>query len=296
MIDFSRRVILGGLAGLSLFVRAGAEEKPPSWLALGAPFRVADSGTVINGDTEKKLPIYDEVIPVVYQFADRAEVQRGLLAVVAHPRWFSGVGPAKPAKDIPLVDQGASLSFGITPLPEGYLQFNLELDAKERDVIFQSEHRRNDITPFLFAYSGDSVAAHAAPYRGGISGGVQSLSVLVKKGERGSWSFKVDTKSVLALFAERKVSELSVVAAFSELRQEYGLGETSHVIEGTGVTSAFIEGIGEVPVISDGRTPTFYGEDGKETEWKHRPILIGSKPLVLGYADGKWSVKEVAGK
>jgi hypothetical protein len=224
MIDFPRMAISVCLAGLCLFARASAEEELPSWFALGAPFRVADSGTVINGDTEKKLPIYDEVIPEVYQFADRDKVQKGQLAVVTNPRWFTAVGPAKLPKDLPLVDQGASLSLGIVPLPEGHFQFDLALEAKERDVFFQTEHRRNDITPFLFAYAGDGAEIHAEPCRGGISGGVQSMQVLVKKSERGSWSFKVDPKNVLASLAEKKVAELSVVAAFSELRQEYGRG------------------------------------------------------------------------
>lgn len=276
------------LAGLSLSALARADEKPPNWFALGAPFRVADSGTVINGDTEKKLPIYDEVIPEVYHLAHRDKVQKGLLSVVTNPRWFTGVGPAKSPKDLPLVDQGASLSFGIMPLPEGHFQFDLTLEAKERDVFFQTEHRRNDITPFLFAYAGDGAEIHAEPYRGGISGGVQSMEVLVKKGERGSWSFKVDPKNVLATLAEKRVAELSVVVAFSELRQEYGIGRAGVVIEG----------VGDVPVISDdwGRAPMSYGPEGEEIKWEHRPILICSKPVSLHYADGKWSVTDQGGK
>lgn len=287
MTVLPRRAILACLASASLLAQAGAEEESPNWFALGAPFRVADSGTVINGDTEKKLPIYDKVIPEVYQFADRDKVQKSLLSVVAHPRWFTRVGPAKLSKDMPLVDQGASLSFGILPLPEGRLQFDLALEAKERDVFFQAEHRRNDITPFLFSYTGDGVAMDAEPDRGAIMGGVRSVHVLLKKGERSSWSFKVDPKNVLASFKGKDIAELSVVAAFSELRQEYG----------TGGAGGIIEGVGDVPEIDDDwDAPKSYGPEGEEIKWEHRPILIRSEPVVLSYVEGKWSVKGQGGK
>lgn len=277
MSGFSRQIIIRCLACICLLSRTGAEEKRPHWFALGAPFRLANSGTIVNGDTEKKLPLYDEVIPEVYQFAQRDEVQKSLLSVVAHPRWFTHVGPAKLPKDIPLVDQGASLSFGVLPLPEGRLQFDLSLEAKERDVFFQTEHRRNDITPFLFSYTGDGVAMDVKPNGGGgvIMGGVRIVHILLKKGERSSWSFKVDPKNVLASSGGEDVAELSVVAAFSELRQEGGNGELGELID---------------------EPPLSYGPDGEEIKWEHRPILIRSEPVVLSYAEGKWSVKGRGGK
>ena len=279
MVD--RRWMFGVLASCFLLGRGIAGEGP-TWLSLGAPFRQANSGTIVNGDAEKKLPIYDKLIPEVYQFAHRGELHRGILGIVARPRWFTGVGEAKLPKDIPLLDQGTSLSFSIQPLSKGLLQFDLAIGSKERDLYFQIEHRRNDITPFLFSFAADGVAVEAPPESGSIFGGVTLMHVLWKKNETGSLSLKVDPKNILALIGDRKFSELSIVAAFCERRQE----------NGTGSTVGWIEGLDHMPVLAGTIPPISVDESGTETPFPHRPVLIRSHAVKLGYYDGKWSLKK----
>ncbi|WP_367872699.1 hypothetical protein [Luteolibacter sp. Populi] len=275
-------LICGWIACFTLSTRASGEDIPPTWFPLGAPFRVANSGTIVNGDKEKKLPLYDQAIPEVYQFAERDKVQKGLLAVVPNPRWYTGVGKARPAADIPSTAQGTSLSFGIVPLPEGRLRFDLAIEAEDRDVSCQIEHRRNDITPFLFQFAADGVPLTAEDRGGATFGGVKSIFVLVKKGERGSWSFTVDPRNLLALAAGKKFTGLSVVAAFSELRQENGFGPSVGERQ-TG--TEFIEDIGEVPVI-----------EAVDENFEPKLILIRSKPVILRHDAGKWSVQAEAAK
>jgi hypothetical protein len=294
MTFVSGRGLVGPVVAVLLLGRLAAEQGP-TWLALGAPFRVADSGTILNGDTEKKLPLYDRLIPEVYQFADRDELHKGVLEFVPHPRWFVGVVPVKGSGVLPLADQGASLSFWISPLAEGHLKFELAIEAKERDLFFQVEHRRNDITPFLFAFSADGVAVDAKLASGGVNGGVTLMNLLAKKGERTSFSFTVDPKNVLALIGERKFTELSVVAAFCERRQEFTSGGIGMKIDdGGGVT--FVEGEDKAVDIREGEIPPIIGEDGEEMAFEHRPVLIRSEPVALGFSEGKWSVKNEQGR
>jgi hypothetical protein len=151
-----------------------------------------------------------------------------------------------------------------------------------RDLYFQIEHRRNDITPFLFSFAADGVAVEAPPESGSIFGGVTLMHVLWKKNETGSLSLKVDPKNILALIGDRKFSELSIVAAFCERRQE----------DGTGSTVGWIEGLDHMPVLAGTIPPISVDESGTETPFPHRPVLIRSHAVKLGYYDGKWSLKK----
>jgi hypothetical protein len=289
MTSVSGRRLVGVAVGVMLLGRLAAEQGP-TWLALGVAFREADPGTVVNGDAEKKLPLYDELSPTVYQFRDRDALHKGVLGFVPHPRWFAAVGPAKGSGDLPLTDQGASLSFGIAPLTDGDLRFDLTVEAKERDVYFQIEHRRNDMTPFLFAFTADGEAVDAKPASGGVNGGLSLMDLLAKKGERTGFSLTVDPGNVLALVGERKVTELSVVAAFCERRQEFGTHGTGGPIGGKNKTTV-IDGVGEVPVITEDSAPPIAGDEGEVIPFEHRPILIRSKPVRLVLSEGKWVVK-----
>jgi hypothetical protein len=281
--------LVGALVALLAIGRLAAEQGP-AWLALGVPYRYADPGTVVNGDTEKKLPLYDRLVPEVYQFADRHKVQEGVLRFVPHPRWFTGVGPVKGSGDLPRVDQGTSLSFGITPSENGQLKFDLGIEGKEREVFFQVEHRRNDITPFLFAFTADGRTVDAKLPSGGVNGGVTLMNVLMGKGERKDFSFTVDPKDVLTLIGERKVTELSVVAAFCERRQEFTTGGIRMIV-GKDSGISFVEGEDEAADFRKGEVPPIIREDGEEMAFGYRPILIRSKPVRLVFAEGKWSVK-----
>src|SRR5690606_28638291 len=101
--------------------------------------------------------------------------QKGVLGFVPRPRWFDAAGECKLPAGIPLVDQGSSLSFVVVPVADGLLQFDLAIESRDRDTYFQIEHRRNDITPFLFSISSDGAAVEAKPQSGAVSGGVSLM-------------------------------------------------------------------------------------------------------------------------
>lgn len=232
------------------------------WFPLGAAFRICSPGTILNGDAEKTLPAYDRIVPEVYHSNLRHEVQKTTLSVVSDPRWFKGSSPSQSLPALASSDQGASLGFEIHPATNGLLRFVLTLEAQDRNVWREVEHRWTNITPFLFSFFADGKAVRPkGPDSLGKFGGVNSMIMLVEKGKARTWKLTVDSKTILALLSSTGVEELTVVAAFSEYQQTYPGG--------------------------------MFGEDGKPAfsdGFTGPPIVIRSNPVTVTYDGRIWKL------
>ena len=235
----------------------------PTWFPLGASFRVCRPGTILGGDTDKIGPTYDDIIAEVHHKGHRLEVQKTTLSVVPDPRWFKGSQLPKTVHAVPLSDQGALLTFQIQPTTNGLLRFVLTLEAKERDVWREVEHRWTNVTPFLFAFFADGKAVRPKePDSWSKIGGINSMIKLVDKGKTHIWNLTVDPKTILALLPNTKFDELSIVAAFSESQHQ-------------------------LPGMSDiERNLKFYSKlEGPQ-------VVIRSNPVKMTFDGKTWSVKQ----
>lgn len=135
--------------------------------------------------------------------------------------------PPKRLEDLPVVDQGASLSLNVAPADSpNRLRFSLTLKAAERTVWREAEQDGSTNTvPLLFAFYADGKAiAHRATISGLPSG--HWSHELVTKGGKKTWSLLVDAKSMETILENRQPSELAIVAVFSERQhQPYREGE-----------------------------------------------------------------------
>jgi hypothetical protein len=232
------------------------------WFPLGAAFRICRPGTILNGDTEKTLPAYDEPIAEVHHSNHRHEVQKTTLSVVLDPRWFKGSSPPASLQALASSDQGASLRFAIQPTTNGLLRFVLSLEARKRDVWREVEHRWTNITPFLFSFFADGKAVRPKePDSWGKFGGVNSMTKLVDKDKALAWHLTVDPKTILSLLQGAELERLTVVAAFSEYQQTYPGG----ILDDDGK-----------PAFSDGFTGP--------------PIVIKSNPVTMTYDGKTWRI------
>ncbi|MCB1134006.1 MAG: hypothetical protein KDN05_23000, partial [Verrucomicrobiae bacterium] len=206
--------------GLSICAAADPQGGP-MWYAVGAKFRDANPGTTVNGDAGKTNPVYDQIVPEVYHAADRGAIQKAVLSVVPSPRWFVGSALPDSLDRISESEQGMTLQLRIRPQEDGRLVFVITVSAEQRDALTQIEHRRTDITPFLFAFFVDGLPVRrCSRSEGVILGGSRNEVMLVEKGGSVTWDLAVDPESILRLVGKRKFDRLSIVAAFSEHRQD----------------------------------------------------------------------------
>jgi len=250
------------VVALALGASAGEPEGKPMWFSLGAPFRICSPGTILNGDTEKTLPAYDRIVPEVYHSHHRLEVQKTTLSVVPEPRWFKGSSLPESLQTLPSSDQGASLGFEIHPTTNGLLRFVLTLEAKERNVWREVEHRWTNITPLLFSFFADGKAVRPkGPDSWGKFGGVNSMTKLVDKGKTHAWELTVDPKTILPLLQDTEFELLTIVAAFSEYQQTY-----------------------------PGGIPNDEGKPGFSDGFTGPPIVIKSNPITVAYDGKTWRI------
>ncbi len=132
-------------------------------------------------------------------------------------------------EDLPLSDQGASLSLEIMPgKSRRTLHFVLELKAGERPLWREVEHRHTNILPFLFAIYSDEKAVVVKepqdPFWAVHEGGIKAITPLVAAGGTKRWDLTVDAKSLNKIVQERSFRNIAVVAVFSE-RQHQGGGQ-----------------------------------------------------------------------
>jgi hypothetical protein len=192
------------------------------WFPLGAPFRVCDPDTILGGDVEKKSPAYDGIVAEVYQEGRVVQVQSQSLSLVAEPRWFRTAQLPKTLGDVPLSDQGGSLSLDFAMTTNGLFRFILKVHCTDRGLWREVEHRWTNLIPFLFTFYADGVPVRAPmPKEWGRFGGVNGMTILAAKGAFYESDLTVDPKTILALVPGARVSELSVVAAFGESQHEF---------------------------------------------------------------------------
>lgn len=204
----------------------------------------------------------------VYHSEDRFEAEGTLLAFKPQPRWFIGLvrqrgpleenaakeqtgsgkpkegvhpptnhdnvtqgpplSPPKRLDDLPVTDQGASLSFSVSSAGSpDRLRFSLTLKAAERTVWREVEHRWTNTLPLLFAFYADGKAVKHTLTEFLKWGGSKQSEKVVEKGREKTWSLLVDAKSLEAILENRHPSELEIVAVFSE-RQHQGYFERQH--------------------------------------------------------------------
>ncbi len=250
------------VVALALGASAGDPDGNPMWFPLGAAFRICSPGTIIGGDAEKTLPAYDRIVSEVYHSHDRLEVQKTTLSAVPEPRWFKGSSPPESLQALASSDQGASLRLEIQTTTNGLLCFALTLEAQERNLWREVEHRWTNITPFLFCFFADGKAVRPkGPDSWEKFGGANSMTKLVDKGRAHAWQLNVDPKTILSLLEGAEFHELTVVAAFSEYQQIYPGG--------------MFDDKGK-PALSDGFTAP--------------PIVIKSNPVKVTYDGKTWRI------
>jgi hypothetical protein len=197
----------------------------------------------------------------VYHSQDRFEAEKGPLAFKPQPRWFVGLvrkpgsleekivskttgqaehaspgqlsdrnqpagggpplAPPKQLDDLPILDQGAWLSFSVAPAETAdRLRFSLTLKSSARTVWREVEHRWTNTLPLLFAFYADGQAVIKHPTSVGKFGGTTQSEELVKRDGQKNWSLMVDAKSIGAILENTDASELSIVAVFAERQHE----------------------------------------------------------------------------
>ena len=200
----------------------------------------------------------------VYREREIAAAEKQVLDFKAEPRWFLGFPkpvtkaafeawkreqktslqadesqeasyqlPSSPPypkriEEVATLDQGAALKFAIEPSKEGHeFVFALTLDAKERAIRREVEHRATNIVPFLFACYADGKAIAMDLDGKSHEGGANQLVELVPAKSAKTWRLRVAAKS-LAAIVPKEAQELALVAAFSE-RQHEGYQEGGHL-------------------------------------------------------------------
>ncbi|MEK9137324.1 MAG: hypothetical protein AAB393_09380 [Bacteroidota bacterium] len=229
------------LALVPLLCHGGEPTERPVWFPLGTT-------SLVGRITTPPKDRYGTA--EVYQEHDRLTVQSNVLELVQEPRWFWGSQPPPDAlRDIPLTNQGASLSLQIQPTDSpNILQFVLTLTARERTVHREVEHRWTNIIPFLFTFvvDGKPIAPNR-PISWEKLGGPHGMIALVGKGDRMSWTLRVDGNSITSAAGESPFKTLVVDAAFSEYQHDWpstfrrakDAGGTPIVIRSNEVTLAF---------------------------------------------------------
>lgn len=203
---------------LPLLCGACAQPARPVWLPLGATYRTC------NPQYATQTPKGNDIVAEVYQENDRLTVQTNVLQVMQEPRWFTGFGSQPPdtIQAISLTNQGATLSLQIQPTDSpDILLFVLTLNAGNRTLWREVEHRRTNILPFLFTFAADGKSIGPKPFAWGEICGANSMTELVSPGKSASWNLKVDSKSLLAAIGKYPFHTLTVVAAFSEYQHDY---------------------------------------------------------------------------
>jgi len=192
----------------------------PFWFPLGTTFAICNPGVTSNTlrDTE--------IAADVYQEKDCLTVQSNVLQVVQSPRWFGGHHIPAALNDVPLTNQGASLTFEIRRgRSPNILEFDLTLTAGQRKVWREMEHRKTNIFPFLFNFVADG--KQARPIKelesGGI-GGVEWMTELAPAGTSTTWRISVDAVSIGRSLKLESAKSLVVVAAFSEYQHVRWMG------------------------------------------------------------------------
>ena len=172
----------------------------------------------------------------------------------------------KSLADLPMTDQGASLSLKIEEADSpDILHFTLTLKATERAAWEEVMHRNTNTLPFVFAFFADGEPVTTEVEDWEQIGGMNDLVMLVEKGADKTWNLKVSTNSIKGLLGNSKPRTLEVVAAFSERRHEAHFGDEEVVQR----LSPLL-----LPALD-------------------RPqILIRSNVVKLNWADGKWSVEK----
>jgi len=204
-------------AALLPFVLKGSEFKgEPSWFPLGAAFRICNPDMILNGDSQKQNPSYDTLTAEVYHEGHRFEIQRKTLSVVREPRWFRNAAAPATIQDVQLSDQGASLILAINPNTNGFFRVTLRVDARNRDLWREIEHRWTDITPFLFAFFADGKPIRVESEGWSKFGGVNGMTRLAPRGGFYELDLTVDPSSIVALIPSTNFNELVVIAAFGE--------------------------------------------------------------------------------
>jgi hypothetical protein len=214
-------------------VSAGGElPERPIWLPVGTTHRISNPGV-------KTQPQRDnDIVAEVYQENDRLTAQTNVLQVIQQPRWFKGGKPPDSVLDVPLTNQGASLSLQIKPSDSPvFLHLVLTLKAEERSVWRELEHRWTNIIPFLFALTADGkpIGPRDTPSWSKF-GGVNGMSEMVPIGKSKTWDVLLDARSVTAALNEPRVKNVTIVAAFSEYQHEvpslFGRGDGGGGIKG----------------------------------------------------------------
>ncbi len=148
------------------------------------------------------------------------------------------LSPPKRLDGLPLVDQGASLCFRVSPAESpDRVRFSLTLKAAERTVWREVEHRWTNTLPLLFAFYADGKAIQRRLTRFEKGGGARQSAKVADKGRERSWSLLVDIKSLEAILESHQPREIEVVAVFSE-RQHEGYFDKSKLRDGQGIVES----------------------------------------------------------
>lgn len=255
----------------------GAEARPTAWFPLGAAFRICDPGTRFRDgagkwDMDNTGPPYDDLVPDVYHEGHETEVQRHTLSLVAVPRWFEAAPVPRILEDVPLSEQGVSLAFVVKTTTNGLLRFVLKVPTSSRDLWREVEHRRTNVTPFLFSFWADGAPILPPPTNvwSGIGiGGVNGMTRLARKGSAYEADLIVDANTILALVPGKRASELTVVAAFGESQH--------HGAECVARHQALK--LPWKPMYSEG--------------YEGPPVSVRSSPVHLRYVHEQWEVIQV---
>ena len=231
----------------------GELHERPIWLPLGTTYQVCNPGEAIEPARK------NDIVAEVYQENDRLKVQTSTLQIIQQPRWFKGSKLPDTILDVPLKNQGASLTLEVRETESPMLlRLVLTLTARDRTVWRELEHRWTNIIPFLFAFTADGKPI--GPKEAGNwskFGGADWMTEVAPAGTSTTWQVALDTESIRTALKGISVKELTMVAAFSEYQHE--------------VLSAID--------LSDGRALT-------EQEFKGPPITIRSNEARLTF-DGR---------
>lgn len=188
------------------------------WFPLGAEFRICEPNTIIDP------PNYNKIIAEVYRAQHRLSVQNEILSFIKEPRWFKGTSPPEILQDVPLTDQGVSLSLEVqtTEVPN-IIRFVLTLKSGKRAVWREIEHRWTNVIPFLFAIyvNNKPVRFEKLTMLRPIKGGINAMIRLIDQGEKKQWDLRIDVKSIKDLIGDVKYDDLIFAAAFSEYQHLY---------------------------------------------------------------------------
>ena len=194
----------------------GEPPERPVWFPVGTSYRVCNPGS------PPRPPRDDDIVAEVYQENDCLTVQTNVLQFIQQPRWFKGTKPPDSIPDIPMTNQGASLSLQIksTGNPT-LLRLVLTLKAEERSVWRELEHRWTNTIPFLFAVTVDGKPIDSiTPQSWGKLGGVDWMREQVPSGKSKTWDILLGARSVTLALNHSRRTAVTIVAAFSEYQHQ----------------------------------------------------------------------------